>query len=91
MNHDDAYLAMLTHINEPSLHGRTERWFDTLEILNSDGTETDFEAVTVESSEDEEPYLDALAAAGWRVLGDAPRSAKGGMGEGGYIVERVKA
>jgi hypothetical protein len=41
------YLAMLTRINESSLHGRTERWFDTLEILNSDGTETDFEAVTV--------------------------------------------
>lgn len=83
------YLAMTTRINEPSLHGSTERWFDTLEILNSDGSATDFEAVTVESSEDAAPYLAALAAAGWRVLSDAPRDANGGIGEGGYAVERV--
>ena len=83
------YLAMLTRINESSLHGSTEKWFDTLEIVERDGSPTAFGFINVESSEDEEPYLAALAAAGWRVLGEAPSDAKGGMGEGGYVVERV--
>jgi hypothetical protein len=83
------YLAMLTRINEPSLHGSAEKWFDTLEIVERDGSSTEFDAVTVESSEDSTPYLAALADAGWRVLGDAPGDAKGGTGEGGYVVERV--
>jgi hypothetical protein len=83
------YVAVTAKINEPSLHGSIERWFDTLEIVERDGSATEFDAVTVESSEDSAPYLAALSAAGWRVLGDAPRDVKGGIGEGGYVVERV--
>ena len=88
------YVAVNTKTNEPSLHGSTERWFDTMEILQLDGSATEFEDVTVESSEDEAPYLAALAAAGWRVLGGSPLLGSADLNvawaiRGGVVVERA--
>lgn len=62
------YTTRLDTINQESVQpdGST-RWFDTLEVRDEDGDIVD--AMTVESSEDEQPYLDALAKAGWIVVG----------------------
>jgi hypothetical protein len=62
------YTARLDTLNQPSVQpdGST-RWFDTLEVCDEDGDIVD--AMTVESSQEEQPYLDALAEAGWIVVG----------------------
>jgi len=45
----------------------TVRYFDTLVVIDDEGTEVD--ALTIEASEDEQPYRDALTAAGWAIIG----------------------
>jgi len=57
------HTAAITRINE---HLR-EGWRDTIVISGPDGD--DIEAITVEPSEESDPYVAALAAAGWLVTG----------------------
>lgn len=62
------YVAALGTINQPSVQDDgTTKWFDTLEVQDEDGEVWD--AMLVESTEDEAPYKAALAAAGWMIVG----------------------
>ena len=62
------YTAQLGSINQESVQpDGSLQYFDTLEVWNEEGDVVD--TMTVESSEDPGPYLDALSEAGWVVVG----------------------
>jgi hypothetical protein len=62
------YTTRLTIINDKSVQpDGSIKWFDTLAVFNEDGEQVG--SVSVESSEDEQPYRQALADAGWVIAG----------------------
>jgi hypothetical protein len=62
------YITRLTALNLQSIQpDGSRKWFDTLAVFNEDGEQVD--ALTVESCEDEQPYRQALADAGWVIVG----------------------
>ena len=56
------YTAQLTDINHETIGPDGPQWWDTITIRDENGTEVD--VIRVESSEDAEPYDEAIRAAG---------------------------
>lgn len=63
--HERQHTARLTSTNSPSVHDGEVKHFDTLTVFLGD---EEVAEVTVESSEDPEPYIAALQAEGWRAI-----------------------
>jgi len=63
--HARQHTVRLTSTNSPSVHDGETRYFDTLTVFLGD---EEVAEVTVESSEDPEPYIAALQSEGWRVI-----------------------
>lgn len=62
------YTTQIAVTNDVSVQpDGTRKWFDTLSVYNDDGEEVD--SVSVETSEDEQPYKQALLDAGWIIVG----------------------
>ena len=63
--HARQHTVRLTSTNSPSVHDGEVKHFDTLTVFLGD---EEVAEVTVESSEDPEPYIAALQSEGWRVI-----------------------